>query len=330
MHTPHGLPEQNLFCLPSSLVPTPWSRYAKPMIDFTSQRHEFAHTIQQALDNTISIKNLSGPGEAPERLVAAMRHGALNGGKRLRPLLVMQTADIFGIPEKQTLNAALAVELVHCYSLVHDDLPAMDDDDLRRGQPTVHKAYDEATAILAGDTLLAHAFALLAEEKCHPAPQIRANLVLELARGAGAGGMAGGQARDLEGENGGFSIDEISQMQDMKTGALICAAVRMGALLGKADKPQLDALTIYGKAAGLAFQLADDILDLTASAEQMGKATRKDAARSKPTLVSRIGLSAAERHLGETIHSALTALLVFGPEADGLRATAKYFAERES
>ncbi len=308
---------------------------ANPMNDFTSQHYEterlkYAKTIQQALDQTLTPAHLSGPGKAPEQLVNAMRHGALNGGKRLRPLLVMQAAKIFGIPQNLSLHAALSVELVHCYSLVHDDLPAMDDDDLRRGQPTVHKAYDEATAILAGDTLLAQAFALLADEQCHQDPQIRSSLVLELAKGAGAGGMAGGQALDLEGEKGGFSMNDISRMQDMKTGALITSSVRMGAILGGADQPQLAALTTYGQAAGRAFQLADDILDITASAEQMGKATGKDAARSKPTLVARIGLDAAKTHLGETIHKALSALLIFGAEADGLRATAIYFAERKN
>jgi len=300
------------------------------MTNYAGQRQKYAQTIQLELNKFIDQKTLSGPGLAPKRLIDAMRHGALNGGKRLRPLLVMQSAGVFAVEESQTHNTALSVELVHCYSLIHDDLPAMDDDDLRRGQPTVHKAFDEATAILAGDTLLAHAFGLLGEQQCHADPHIRANLILELARGSGAGGMAGGQARDLEGEKGGFTIDEISQMQDMKTGALIRASVRMGAMLGGANEAQLKALTTYGEAAGRAFQLADDILDLTASAKQMGKATGKDAARSKPTLVARIGVEAAQRHLGETIHKALTALLIFGPEADGLRATARYFAERES
>lgn len=300
------------------------------MTDYANQRAQIAQDIQVALERLITTENLSDPGPAPTELIGAMRHGALNGGKRLRPLLVIQTAGIFGVTQNQALCAALSVELIHCYSLIHDDLPAMDDDDLRRGQPTVHKAYDEATAILAGDTLLAHAFGLLGDAECHANAEIRTNLVIEMAKGSGAGGMAGGQARDLEGEKGGFTIDEISQMQDMKTGALIRASVRMGAMLGEANDEQLAALTTYGEAAGLAFQLADDILDITASPEQMGKATGKDAARSKPTLVARIGVDAAQRHLGDTIHKALTALMMFGPEADGLRATAKYFGERES
>ncbi len=300
------------------------------MDSFAEQRHNLARLIENALGELLTHGALRGPGAVPDHLLAAMRHGTLDGGKRLRPLLVMQSAGVFGLSRDQALATALAVELVHCYSLIHDDLPAMDDDDLRRGKPSVHKKFGEASAILAGDALLAHAFALLAEPSCHPEANIRTRLVLELALASGAGGMVGGQARDLEGEKTGFSHDDISKMQAMKTGALIRASVRMGAILGNPGKLQLEALTTYGEQAGLAFQLADDILDLTASTEQMGKATQKDAARAKPTLVSRIGLDAAERHLGDTIHHAISALAMFGPEADGLRATARFFAERVS
>ncbi len=290
----------------------------------------FADFFDAALDERLQREALSGPGPAPARLVAAMRHGALGGGKRLRPLLLSQTAMIFGVGPEAALVPGLAVEMVHCYSLIHDDLPAMDDDDLRRGQPTVHKVFDEATAILAGDTLLTQAFGILADENCHRSPEVRARLVLELATGAGAGGMAGGQMRDLEGEKGGFSETDIAEMQAMKTGALIRAAVRMGAVLGGADARALSALTAYAEAAGRAFQLADDILDVTASAEQMGKATGKDAARQKPTLVARIGVEAAQAQLAETVNDAVSALRTFGPKADGLRATARYFASRSN
>ena len=220
--------------------------------------------------------------------------GALNGGKRLRPLLVVETAGVFGVSAEAAMRAAVAVELIHCFSLVHDDLPAMDDDDLRRGKPTVHKAFDEATAILAGDALHSHAFAILADEKTHADPAVRMALIGELATATGAGGMAGGQQLDLEGELGGFSDADIAVMQKMKTGALIRAAVRMGGLIGGAGPDAMKALTLYGEAAGRAFQLADDILDLTATAEQMGKATHKDGARNKPTLVARIGLDGAQ------------------------------------
>jgi farnesyl diphosphate synthase len=259
-----------------------------------------------------------------------MRHGSLNGGKRLRPLLMRQTADVFGVPAGRTVQAGLAVEMIHCYSLVHDDLPAMDDDDLRRGQPTVHRAYDEATAILAGDTLLTHAFGVLAHDSLDADPAVRIRLVAELAAGAGAGGMAGGQMRDIEGETGFLTERAIARMQAMKTGALIRAAVRMGAILGGASETELAQLTDYAEAAGRAFQLADDILDVTASPEAMGKATGKDAGAGKQTIVARIGVEAAQRQLGEVIHDALSALLPFGGRAEGLRATAKFFAERQS
>ncbi len=290
----------------------------------------FADRFGPFLERCLVDENLCVPYAAPVRLAAAMRHGALNGGKRLRPLLVVETAGVFDVPEKHALPAAVAVELIHCFSLVHDDLPAMDDDDLRRGKPTVHKAFDEATAILAGDALHSFAFAVLADERTHPDPAIRMALVGELATATGAGGMAGGQQLDLEGEQGGFSNTDIAVMQKMKTGALIRASVRMGALIGGADQDRFAALTLYGEAAGRAFQLADDILDETATPEQMGKATHKDSARNKPTLVARIGLDAARRHLGEQIHHAVSALSPFGPEADGLRAIARYFAIREN
>jgi farnesyl diphosphate synthase len=219
--------------------------------------------------------------------------------------------------------------MVHCYSLIHDDLPAMDDDDLRRGRATVHRAFDEATAILAGDALLTHAFGLLASDERLDAA-VRVRLVAALAAGVGAGGMVGGQMRDIEGETSPLSDAAIADMQAMKTGSLIRAAVHMGAILGGASAEQTAMLLSYGDESGAAFQLADDILDITASPEAIGKATGKDAAAGKQTLVSRIGLEAARRRLADLVHDALTALVAFGPEADGLRATAKYFATRES
>ena len=300
------------------------------MYDFAADMIDCAAAVETALGQHLSAASLSGPGQAADRLVAAMRHGSLEGGKRLRPLLLRQTAALFNLPAERALTAGLAIEMVHCYSLIHDDLPAMDDDDLRRGRPTVHKAYDEAAAILAGDALLTQAFVLLADPACHPDPAVRIALVTELARGAGAGGMVGGQVRDIEGEKGGFSGDDISTMQAMKTGALIRASVRMGALLGGADARSLAVLTAYAEAAGRAFQLADDILDVTASSAAMGKATGKDAGMGKQTLVTTLGLEGARRHLNETVATALSALRTFGPKADGLRATARYFATREN
>jgi len=300
------------------------------MYDFAADIADCARAIETALERQLVPGRLSGPGPAADRLVNAMRHGSLDGGKRLRPLLVRQAAAIFNVPSHQALMAGMAVEMVHCYSLIHDDLPAMDNDDLRRGRPTVHKAFDDATAILAGDALLTHAFGLLADPETHPDATIRIRLVAELVAGSGAGGMAGGQMRDIEGEKGGFSGDEISTMQAMKTGALIRASVRLGAILGGADARALSVLTAYAEAAGRAFQLADDILDVTATTEAMGKATGKDAALGKQTLVAQLGLDGARERLKQTVNEALGCLRTFGPKADGLRATARYFASRES
>lgn len=300
------------------------------MYDFSADSADCARAVEAGLSQYLTATQMSGPGVPADRLVEAMRHGSLEGGKRLRPLLVRQAAAIFSVPKQATLSAGLAVEMIHCYSLIHDDLPAMDNDDLRRGRPTVHKAYDDATAILAGDALLTHAFGVLADEACHADPNVRIRLVTELAAGAGAGGMVGGQMRDIEGEKGGFTPDEISTMQAMKTGALIRASVRMGAILGGAEPRALSALTAYADAAGRAFQLADDILDVTSTAETMGKATGKDADKNKQTLVARLGVDGARTALAEIVNEAVGCLRTFGPKADGLRATARYFASREN
>ena len=299
------------------------------LYDFDAELQANAADVERGLDRLLSAERLNGPGRVPERLILAMRHGSLDGGKRLRPLLVRQTAAIFSVGAEAALTAGLAVEMVHCYSLVHDDLPAMDDDDLRRGRATVHRAFDEATAILAGDALLTHALGLLAAEGDDD-PAVRVRLVAALAAGAGAGGMVGGQLRDIEGETTPMGDMAIAEMQAMKTGALIRTAVEMGAILGRGSAEQTAMLLTYGEKAGAGFQLADDILDVTASSETMGKATGKDADRGKQTLVARIGLEAARHRLADFIHDALTALVAFGPEADGLRATARYFATRES
>ena len=299
------------------------------MADFSTDSADCARSVEAALSDMLTGAGLSGPGPIAEQLVAAMRHGSLEGGKRLRPLLVRQAAAIFSLPPAAALNAGLAVEMVHCYSLIHDDLPAMDDDDLRRGRPTVHKAFDEATAILAGDALLTQAFTLLADPATHADANIRIALVAELAAGNGGGGMVGGQMRDIEGEKGGFSEGDIAVMQAMKTGALIRASVRMGAILGGADARALSALTAYAEAAGRAFQLADDILDVTATSEAMGKATGKDAGLGKQTLVARLGVDGARKALDAIVNDAILALRTFGPRADGLRATVRYFASRE-
>jgi farnesyl diphosphate synthase len=300
------------------------------MTEFQDKLALNATEVERALDTLLAVQPLSGPGEPPARLIEAMRHGTLAGGKRLRPFLLRETAQILGRSAEASLAAAVSVELIHCYSLIHDDLPAMDDDDLRRGRPTVHKAYDDATAILAGDALLTLAFGHLAEHGAPGDGATTTRLVVELAAGAGAGGMVGGQMRDIEAEGSRLNETAIARMQAMKTGALIRAAVRMGAILGGADNDTLGHLTAFAEAAGRAFQLADDLLDVTASPDAVGKATGKDADAGKQTLVARVGVETARRHLGTIVHDAITALTPFGPEADTLRETARYFAMRES
>lgn len=265
---------------------------------------------------------------APERLLAAMAHGALDGGKRLRPFLVRLSASLFDVPHEKSLAAGAALEMVHSYSLVHDDLPDMDNDELRRGKPTVWKAFDPALAILAGDALLTEAFALLSDPRTHPDPAIRAELVLTLARAAGPTGMVGGQVLDIEGETNTLDEDAIFQMQAQKTGALIRAGVEMGAILGSATPDQRTALIHFGTAAGLAFQIADDILDVTATSDALGKTAGKDVAQNKSTIVARSGLDAARQVLDNAVTNGIDALEIFGPRADPLRALIQHFAER--
>jgi farnesyl diphosphate synthase len=263
-----------------------------------------------------------------------MRHAVLAGGKRLRPFLVIETARLFGRKGVGPIRAGSAVELLHCYSLVHDDLPAMDDDDLRRGQPSVHKAYDEATAILAGDALNTLAFEVLADPATEPDPALRSDLVLGLSRAAGLGGMIGGQMLDLaaEGRYGEAKLDEgdVRQLQAMKTGALLAFSVEAGAILGRADPGAREALRTYGRALGAAFQVADDILDREASAETMGKRTGKDQEKGKATLVDLIGLDGARRECGRLVEAAHQALASFGREAETLREAARFTVERQA
>ncbi|KPH78800.1 polyprenyl synthetase family protein [Bosea vaviloviae] len=305
--------------------------------DLASRLAQTAAEIEALLDGLLKDTVREGEIARPARLLAAMRHGALGGGKRLRPFLTVETARLLGVAPAQALRAGAAVELVHCYSLVHDDLPAMDDDDIRRGRPTVHKAYDEATAMLAGDTLLTLAFEVLADPDTHASGDIRAALVLALARASGLGGMAGGQMLDLaaEGRFGAgaaatLSDVEIRRLQAMKTGALLAASVDIGAVLGGASAEQRAALGIYGRALGAAFQVADDILDVEASPEQLGKATAKDQGKGKGTLVQALGLDAAKRERDGLSAAAVAALAGFGAEADVLRAAARFAAERAS
>jgi farnesyl diphosphate synthase len=273
----------------------------------------------------------------PKRLMDAMRHVALGGGKRLRPFLVVETGTLFNVPRARTLMAGAALECVHCYSLAHDDLPAMDNDDLRRGRPTAHKAFDEATAILAGDGLLTLAFDILARAETHPNPAVRADLVLALARGAGLGGMVGGQMLDLAAEgrfDGGkvkqLGAADVKQLQAMKTGALLRFGCLAGAILGEAKPAQREALDRYGSVLGEAFQIADDLLDVEGDAATVGKATGKDAAAGKGTFVTVLGLEGARTRLKALVGEAEQALEPFGRDGDILKMAARFVAERKA
>ena len=264
------------------------------------------------------------------RLLEAMHYGLLGSGKRVRPFLLIESAALFGVSRDVALEAACALECVHCYSLIHDDLPAMDDDDMRRGRPTVHKAYDEATAILAGDGLQTFAFEILALPRTHADTSIRAELILELARAAGAQGMAGGQMLDVEGERQAMSAEAIATMQAMKTGALIRFACVAGAILGRANGAERAALADYGKAIGEAFQIADDLLDAEGDSAVVGKATAKDAAAGKATLVATLGLARARVALEGKVATAVAALSPFGERAAVLAQAASFMATRQS
>ncbi|CAN7721400.1 polyprenyl synthetase family protein [Mesorhizobium caraganae] len=289
-----------------------------------------AAAIETELRLLLDGRTLAGEIARPGRLMAAMRHGVLNGGKRLRPFLVMESAALFGADGEAALRVAAALECVHCYSLIHDDLPAMDDDDLRRGQPTVHKAFDDATAILAGDGLLTLAFDILADEATALPAERRAALVLALARAAGAGGMVGGQTLDLEAERSRPDEAGIIRLQAMKTGALIRFACEAGAIIAGAAPQDRDRLAEFGSAVGLAFQLADDLLDLTADASQMGKATGKDAAAGKATLVALHGTNWARSQLHGLVKQAHELLEPYGEQAALLKAAASFVAIRNN
>ncbi|MCW0378751.1 Farnesyl diphosphate synthase [Xanthomonas sacchari] len=264
---------------------------------------------------------------APQRLHAAMRHATLGGGKRMRPLLVYASGALFGADAARLDAPALAVELIHAYSLVHDDLPAMDDDALRRGQPTVHIAFDEATAILAGDALQSLAFALLANAEDAAAP-LRVQWLQTLAEAAGAAGMCGGQALDIDATGRVQALPDLQRMHALKTGALIRASVRLGALGGGADAAALAQLDSFATALGLAFQVRDDILDVEASSEQLGKTAGKDVAQAKSTYPALLGMDGAKAKLAELAQAMQDSLEGYGAAADALAALARLAVDR--
>lgn len=303
---------------------------------FPSRLNKVAVEIEDLLDHLTAPAPIQGELDRPRRLLKAMRYASLGGGKRFRPFLVVESAALFGVPRIHALMTGAALEYVHCYSLVHDDLPAMDNDDLRRGRPTLHKAFDDATAILAGDGLLTFAFDILSRPETHPKPSVRIDLVLALARAAGLGGMVGGQMLDLAAE-GRFAdvsrpreLNEVATLQAMKTGALIRFGCVAGAILGEADRDRFAALERYGNAIGQAFQIADDLLDVEGDAATVGKQTGKDAAAGKATVVAVLGVVKSKARLAALVADAEAALAPFGPDAAVLKAAAHFVAERQT
>jgi farnesyl diphosphate synthase len=301
---------------------------------FLARLDAVAAETEALLDRLLASPPAAGELARPARLIDAMRYASLGGGKRFRPFLVVESAGLFAVPRDNALMAGAALECIHCYSLVHDDLPAMDNDELRRGQPTAHRKFDEATAILAGDGLLTFAFDVLSRAETHADAAVRVELVSALARAAGIGGMAGGQMLDLaaEGRFGAVShgADEVRLLQAMKTGALLRFACQAGGILGRASLAQREALTRYGAAVGEAFQIADDLLDIEGDPALVGKSTGKDSAAGKATFASVLGIAGAKRRLTELVAEAETALAPFGTAAAMLVDGAHFVAERQA
>ena len=288
----------------------------------------FQDALQRAAADTETLLDRLLPRDAfpAPRVTDAMRYAALGQGKRLRPFLVVESAALFGVPRERALRAGAALECVHCYSLVHDDLPAMDDDDLRRGKPTTHKAFDEATAILAGDALLTFAFEILGDEATHTDAGVRVKLVSGLARAAGLAGMVGGQMLDIEAESkAGSTLSETMLIQSLKTGALFRHACEAGAILGQADPSPL---LRYAEKIGLAFQIADDILDVESTPEALGKATQKDKEMGKATFVDLLGMAEAKARAAALVEEAIASLSIYGEKAAVLNEAARFIVER--
>ncbi len=272
---------------------------------------------------------LEVPDDPRAVLYEAMRHAAIGGGKRLRPLLVVAAAALFNVERRSALKTGVAIECVHVYSLIHDDMPCMDDDDMRRGKPTVHKLYDEAIAVLAGDALHALAFELIADPVTHPDPFVRAELAFALGRASGPSGMAGGQMMDLIAEEQRFDLPTTTRLQQLKTGALIAVCLEAAAILGHVPLAGRRPLRAYARDLGLAFQIADDLLDVEGDAAIVGKATGKDAGAGKATFVSLLGVERARTQAAMLVDQAIAHLSGYGAEADLLRAIARYVVARD-
>ena len=287
-----------------------------------------ADRVSAQIDDFFS-RLLQPPGDSRDRLYAAMRHAAIGGGKRLRPLLTIAASRLFGIDDEQALRVAAAIEAIHVYSLIHDDRPAMDDDDLRRGKPTVHKAFDEATAVLAGDSLHALAFEILAHEATHKDPHVRSDLVLELSRASGPNGMAGGQMMDLAAEGQSLDLAAITRMQQLKTGALIEYAVEAACIVTRLARDARTPYRGYARNIGLAFQITDDLIDHSGNEAAAGKRTGKDAKAGKATFVSLLGPERAAQQSRVLVEQGIDHLSDHGEEADMLRAIARFAIERD-
>jgi farnesyl diphosphate synthase len=285
---------------------------------------EVSAEIDRAFDALLTV-----PGDSRARLYEAMRYAAIGGGKRIRPLLVVAACDLFNVARERAMRVALAVEAIHVYSLIHDDLPSMDDDDLRRGKPTLHRAFEESTAILAGDSLHALAFELLAAETTHEDPWVRAELVAELARASGPSGMAGGQMMDLMSAQSTLDLAAVTRLQQLKTGALIGWCLEAAAIIARVPPEGRTALRGYARDIGLAFQIADDLIDHEGMEEKAGKRVGKDSAAGKATFVSLLGPERARQQAGALLEQAIDHLRGYGPEADLLRAVARFAVERD-
>jgi farnesyl diphosphate synthase len=285
----------------------------------------------RAAEITRMLDGLLPAVEGPRgRVIEAMRYAALSGGKRLRPFLVGESARLFDVPEDRALRVGAAIEMVHCYSLIHDDLPAMDDSALRRGRATAHVAFDEATAILAGDGLLTEAFAVLADARTHDKAEVRSALVASLAAAAGADGMVGGQMIDISPQRSSLDLAGISHLQSLKTGALIRFSCEAGAVLAEADPAARQALIAYAEDLGLAFQIADDLLDAESTPEALGKPTGQDATLGKATFVGLLGVEKAREKAEALVDSACARLDLFGQKAELLRQAAAFVVARRS
>jgi farnesyl diphosphate synthase len=286
--------------------------------------------VQAEIDSVFDAM-LPVPDDTSARLIEAMRYAAIGGGKRVRPLLVVSTASLFGVNRESALRAGAAIEAIHVYSLIHDDLPCMDNDDMRHGKPTLHKVFDEATAVLAGDALHALAFEILADVETSADPFTRSELILTLGQASGMHGMAGGQMMDMVADEEGVQYDlhTITRLQQLKTGALLAASVEMGAILGKVAPQGRAHLRAYARDIGLAFQIADDLLDVEGDSDKAGKTLRKDEVQGKQTFVTLMGVAKAREQARALVDQAILRLASYGPEADILRALARFIVERD-